>query len=117
MGDARARDIDRDGAALLGWIGDNGDPDNFLAVLLGCDSVAASNTAQWCHEPYEKLIQKAKVTSDVEERTRLYKEAQVIAPIMPIAHSVDFMPMSPKVSGYRIHPMGTHIFYGVDIAE
>ena len=117
----RARDIDRDGAALLGWIGDNGDPDNFLAVLLGCDSVAASNTAQWCHEPYEKLIQKAKVTSDVEERTRLYKEAQVIAkeqaPIMPIAHSVDFMPMSPKVSGYRIHPMGTHIFYGVDIAE
>ena len=29
---------DRDGAVLLGWTGDNGDPDNFLGVLLGCDA-------------------------------------------------------------------------------
>ena len=25
----------------LGWTGDNGDPDNFLNVLLGCSAVAA----------------------------------------------------------------------------
>ncbi|WP_321340714.1 ABC transporter substrate-binding protein [Breoghania sp.] len=116
---SRARDPKRDGAALLGWIGDNGDPDNFLAVLLGCDSVGGSNTAHWCYQPYEDLIQKAKVSSDVAERTRLYEEAQVIvadqAPMLPIAHSVDFMPMAVKVKGYKIHPMGTHNFYGVDV--
>ena len=38
--------MDRDGAVLLGWTGDNGDPDNFLAVLLGCDAVGGSNRAR-----------------------------------------------------------------------
>jgi hypothetical protein len=28
----------RDGAVILGWTGDNGDPDNFLSVLLSCAS-------------------------------------------------------------------------------
>ena len=35
----RSKELDRKGAILLGWTGDNGDPDNFLAVLLGCDAV------------------------------------------------------------------------------
>ena len=25
----------------MGWTGDNGDPDNFLGVLLGCASIAS----------------------------------------------------------------------------
>ena len=60
----RSKALDRDGAVLLGWTGDNGDPDNFLAVLLGCDGVGGSNRAQWCNEPFDDLlIQKAKTVS------------------------------------------------------
>jgi dipeptide transport system substrate-binding protein len=66
-------------------------------------------------------VQQAKVTSDVAERTRLYEEAQVVfkdqAPWATIAHSVVFMPLSPKVSGYEVSPLGAHVFYGVDITE
>lgn len=112
---------DRDGAVLLGWTGDNGDPDNFLAVLLGCDGIGGSNRAQWCNDEFEALIQKAKTVSSKEERTKLYEEAQVVfkreAPWATIAHSVVFMPMSKKVSGYVMDPLGGHWFTGVDIAE
>ena len=118
---ARSSEVDRDGAVLLGWTGDNGDPDNFLAVLLGCDGVGGSNRAQWCNEEFEDLIQKAKVVSDPAERTALYEEAQVVfkreAPWATIAHSVVFMPMRSSVSGYVMDPLGGHWFDGVDIAE
>jgi dipeptide transport system substrate-binding protein len=115
----RSKAKDRDGAVLLGWTGDNGDPDNFLAVLLGCDGVGGANRAQWCYQPFEDLIQEAKVTTDHEERVRLYKEAQVIfkeqAPWATIAHSVVFMPMRPEVTGYVMHPLGSHIFTEVGL--
>jgi len=118
---ARSKELNRDGAVLLGWTGDNGDPDNFLAVLLGCDGVGGSNRAQWCNADFEKLIQDAKVTSDIKERTRLYKEAQVVfkreAPWATIANSVVFVPMSNKVTGYVMDPLGGHWFDGVDLTN
>ncbi|WP_319497846.1 ABC transporter substrate-binding protein [uncultured Cohaesibacter sp.] len=105
---------------LLGWTGDNGDPDNFMYVLLGCDAVeSGANRAKWCNKEFNDLLVKAKQTTDVAERTKLYEEAQVVfkreAPWATIAHSVVFMPISSKVKNYKIDPFGGHIFYGVDI--
>lgn len=117
----RSKELDRKGAILLGWTGDNGDPDNFLAVLLGCDAVGGSNRAQWCYQPFEDLIQKAKVVSDPAERTKLYEQAQIVfkeqAPWATIAHSVVFKPIRKEVKDFKIDPFGGHIFYGVDIEE
>ncbi len=116
---SRSKELNRDGAVLLGWTGDNGDPDNFLAVLLGCDGREASNRAQWCHQPFDDLILQAKQTTDPAERTKLYEDAQVIfkeqAPWATIAHSVVFMPMRNEVQGYKVHPLGGHIFYDVSV--
>lgn len=105
---------------LLGWTGDNGDPDNFLYVLLGCDAAKdGTNRARWCHEPFNDLLIKAKRTSDIGERTALYEKAQLVfkeeAPWVTVAHSVVFMPVRKEVSDYRIDPFGGHIFYGVDL--
>ncbi len=115
----RSKDKKRDGAVLLGWTGDNGDPDNFLAVLLSCDGVGGANRANWCYQPFEDLIQKAKLVSDLGERTKLYEQAQVVfkeqAPWATIAHSIVFEPVRKEVVDYRIDPFGGHIFYGVDL--
>ena len=115
--------MDRDGAVILGWTGDNGDPDNFMNVLLSCQAAGegGSNRAHWCDKDFSDLLSKAAATSDVAERTKLYEQAQVIfheqAPWLAIDHSTVFMPMSKKVSGYVMNPLGTHAFGTVDIAE
>lgn len=104
---------------LLGWTGDNGDPDNFLSVLLSCEAIGSGNRAMWCYKPFNDLLSKAKLTADPKERTRLYEEAQIIfkeqAPWVTIAHSIVYEPMSKNVVGYKIDPFGGHIFYGVDL--
>ena len=116
-----SKDKNRDGAAIMGWTGDNGDPDNFLDTLLGCEAVGGNNRAQWCNQEFDKLVKAAKKSSDQAERTKLYQEAQVVfkkeAPWVTIDHSIAFGPVSKKVSGYHMDPLGIHRFDGVDIAE
>jgi dipeptide transport system substrate-binding protein len=116
-----SKDKARDGAVILGWTGDNGDPDNFLDTLLGCDAVGGNNRAQWCNEEFNKLVKAAKQASDPAERTKLYQEAQVVfkreAPWNTLDHSLVFVPVSKKVSGFVQDPLGYHRFDGADIAE
>jgi dipeptide transport system substrate-binding protein len=117
----RSKEKDRDGAVMLGWTGDNGDPDNFLDTLLGCDAVGGNNRAQWCNKEFDDIVKKAKTTSDQAERTKLYEQAQVVfkreAPWATIDHSLVVMPMSKKVIGYVQDPLGYHRFDDVDLAE
>ncbi|HDR1021348.1 TPA: ABC transporter substrate-binding protein [Pasteurella multocida] len=107
---------------MMGWTGDNGDPDNFLNTLLSCNAVQqGSNYANFCYEPFEKLVAKASQVTDHEERVKLYKDAQVVfkeqAPWITIAHSVTYFPVRKEVKGYVINPFGLHNFYGVDLAK
>jgi dipeptide transport system substrate-binding protein len=96
---------------LLGWTGDNGDPDNFMGVLLSCGSArpGGQNIAKWCNKDFSDLIDQAKQTADRGKRTELYKKAQEIfhdeAPWFPIAHSIVSVPMSKKVVGFKVHPL------------
>ncbi|TXT36465.1 MAG: dipeptide transport system substrate-binding protein [Comamonadaceae bacterium] len=106
---------------MLGWTGDNGDPDNFLNTLLGCASAKSngSNVAKFCYQPFEDLVQKAKVVSSPAERTKLYEKAQVIfkeqAPWFTIAHAVQLKPVRKEVIDFKLSPFARHTFYGVDI--
>ncbi|HEY8381768.1 MAG TPA: ABC transporter substrate-binding protein [Microvirga sp.] len=107
--------------ALYGWTGDNGDPDNFLHLLLGCTAarIGGNNIARWCHRDYDALVTEAKVRSDQSERDALYRRAQVIAkdeaPWVPLAHSVVFMAARREVTGFVMDPLGRHIFDRVDL--
>jgi dipeptide transport system substrate-binding protein len=109
--------------AQLGWTGDNGDPDNFLHTLLGCDAVQNSggNIAKFCYKPFDDLVVKAKTVTDQAERTELYRKAQVVfkeqAPWFTIAHAVQLVPVRDEVIDFKLSPFGRHTFYGVDIKQ
>jgi dipeptide transport system substrate-binding protein len=105
---------------MLGWTGDNGDPDNFF-FLHGCAAArpGGQNLSKWCNKEFDERLNKAKKLTDEKARTKLYEEMQAIereeAPDFKIAHSVVFEVMRKEVEGYKQSPFATHEFKGVGL--
>jgi peptide/nickel transport system substrate-binding protein len=94
----------------LGWTGDNGDPDNFLAVLFDGLASTAIRT-QWHNQEYHDLMVQGRQTIDQAKRTEIYKKANMLIyeqmPVIPIAHSTVMWPMLKKVMDFKLHPTGS----------
>ncbi|MBO8155899.1 MAG: ABC transporter substrate-binding protein [Bacillaceae bacterium] len=108
--------------AFLGWTGDNGDPDNFLYVLLDKDNAkvgSAGNIAFYKNDEVHDLLIKAQTEMDQEKRTEYYLQAQEIihedAPWLPIAHTTPPLGVSKKVSNYVPHPTGSEPFNYIEL--
>ena len=107
--------------SLIGWTGDNGDPDNWLGTLYSCDAIGGNNYSMWCNAQYDAIINQAKNVTDREQRTALYKQAQHMikqqVPITPIAHSTVNQPLNADVKGFTVSPFGRNAFSGVSIDD
>ncbi|MFJ3450846.1 ABC transporter substrate-binding protein [Pseudomonas sichuanensis] len=105
--------------ALIGWTGDNGDPDNWLGTLYNCDAIGSNNYSLWCDPQYDALVKQAKQVTDREQRSALYQQAQQRlkqqVPITPVAHSTVNQPLSSKVNDFKVSPFGRNVFSGVSI--
>ncbi len=103
-------------AAMLGWTGDNGDPDNFLWVLLSAPAaeIPAGNIAFWKNKEFTDYCRAAKETADHAKRDELYRKAQVVfheeAPWIPIANSIVTIPAKTSVKDFVIYPTGKRVF-------
>lgn len=103
--------------ALLGWTGDNGDPDNFLYVLL--DKTAAIKPAQniafYKSDELHEVLVAARRSADRDERTRLYQTAQEIifrdAPWVPLVHATQTAAFQRGITGFKLHPTGSKWFH------
>ncbi len=109
--------------ALLGWSGDNGDPDNFLYVLLSKEATnpPATNIAFWEDDDFSTLVKQAKQETDKAKRADLYRQAQQIfhreTPWVPLAHSVQVILMSKRVRGFTLYPTTRKDFRKVTLAD
>lgn len=79
---------------VFGWIGDTGDPDNFLYVLLHskqAEGEVAQNVAFYRDPEVDQLLLEAQAVADQDDRAALYAKIQdkiaEDAPWVPIAHS------------------------------
>jgi peptide/nickel transport system substrate-binding protein len=110
--------------AFLGWTGDNGDPDNFMYVLLDKDNAtvgSAGNIAFYKSDELHDLLKAAQVEMDQDKRTELYLEAQEVihedAPWLPIAHTTPPLAASSSIVDYVPHPTGSEPFNLLDMKE
>lgn len=105
---------------LLGWTGDNGDPDNFMNVLYGantCSIGAAGNYAFYTNNTCQELLSAALATYDEEKRAAYYKKAQEMihedAGWVYLAHSTQNIVFRTNVKGYVLNPTSRKFFYPV----
>lgn len=104
-------------AFMLGWTGDNGDPDNFIYALLDEDNIGSNNYTYFKNDEMHDLLIEAQTEVDEEKRIELYKEAQEIihdeAPWVPLAHSTPLLAGSKDLKGFLPHPTGSDLLSGV----
>lgn len=111
----------KDDLFIIGWTGDNGDPDNFFYPLLDKDSIGGNNYSQYDSEEFHDLIVKAQQETDQAERSKLYEQAQVIvkkdAPWVPLVHSTPLLAAKAELKGYVPSPTGSEAYTNVYIEQ
>ncbi len=101
--------------AFYGWIGDNGDPDNFM-YLLSVDD-ASMNIALYKNAEFNSLIEKGLVTPAGAQRNAIYTQLEKIAAAdaawLPISHAQTLCAYKPSVQNFYFHMTGITPFAGV----
>jgi peptide/nickel transport system substrate-binding protein len=107
---------------LLGWTGDNGDPDNFMNVLYGPNATsigAAGNYGFYNDMEAQALLTEALQSFDLDLRAENYQKVQEMihesANWVYIAHSNQSLAFRKNVKGYKLHPTSRKFFYPVSI--
>ena len=117
--------------AMLGWIADVADPDNFLYPLLSIPSAEkpAYNISFYRNDELQAILDRARTSPDQDEsefdlgiidrvgvtftdrdiRAELYRQAQVIvhrdAPWVPLAHAQRILVINSRVKNLSLSPL------------
>jgi peptide/nickel transport system substrate-binding protein len=102
---------------MIGWTGDNGDPDNFICYFF-CNPGAARE-GFYSNPALADVLKRAAVLPSKEERTKLYHQAEQmihddVARIF-IANAEPQLAFSKKVKGYVGNPTGSEPFNNVSV--
>jgi len=100
---------------FYGWIGDNGDPDNFMNLL--DDPSMSMNAAGYNNPAYHDLIVKAAATPNGDARYAMYGQMEQIvaddAVWLPISHAQSMAAYGKNVNNFFIHPTGNIFFKNI----
>jgi peptide/nickel transport system substrate-binding protein len=103
--------------ALFGWIGDTGDPDNFLYVLLHSDNAvagSAQNISFYRNPEVDRMLIAAQAAVDQQARSAIYAEVQdrvaEDVPWVPIAHTELVVATRADIDQVILTPLG-HVLY------
>ena len=72
------RSADNQDMGMVGWSGDNGDPDNFLYEMFSSETIPVGNTSHYSNPEVDSLLATARTVTDPAERATLYEQASTI---------------------------------------
>ncbi|NLF11049.1 MAG: transporter substrate-binding domain-containing protein [Anaerolineaceae bacterium] len=118
------------GLYMLGWGGDNGDPDNFINYFFGFggDDKVGDDPSQWTKSLDSRegwysntevayLAYQASINPDQAEREALYQQMEQMlhddVARLWVAHNNTPLIFSSRVSGYVAQPVGADYYEGV----
>lgn len=100
---------------FYGWIGDNGDPDNFMYLLAHEDPTM--NVALYKNPEFNKLIKKGIETPAGADRNAIYTQLEKVAAAdaawLPISHAETLCAYRPNIDGFYFHMTGITPLAGV----
>jgi peptide/nickel transport system substrate-binding protein len=105
----------------MSWIGDNGDPDNFLYILLSGEQTPPQgfNLGYYSNPEVDDLLREARQLPSQEERVPLYEQAQRLIledlPVLPVDHETQIVVMNANIEGFIPHPTGVFRFENVEV--
>jgi len=115
------------GLYMLGWGGDNGDPDNFHNYFFGglssADEVKEPDAREgwYANQEVATLLYEAAITPDQAAREAIYMQVEQLlhddVARLWVAHNNTPLLFSSKISGYVPQPVGADYFEGTVIAE
>lgn len=93
---------------FYGWIGDNGDPDNFMYLLAHED--VTMNVALYKNKEFNSLLAKGLTIPEGADRNAVYTQLEKIAaedaPWLPISHAETLAAYRPNVQNFSYHVTG-----------
>ncbi|HEX2172695.1 MAG TPA: peptide ABC transporter substrate-binding protein [Dehalococcoidia bacterium] len=91
----------------IGWVADYPDPQNFLDIKL--HSKSSDNESGYSNPQYDALIERARTEQNLEERIRLYQQAEQIvvndAPWLPLNFGKSYPLVKPYVKNFDPAPI------------
>jgi peptide/nickel transport system substrate-binding protein len=104
------------GMFMVGWTGDNGDPDNFLDELFNSKRIPVTNAVRYKNDDVDKTLNEAQRVGDHAKRVALYSKAQKEilddAPWIFINSLLQVRGARKEVKGYQLNP--TQMFFDME---
>jgi peptide/nickel transport system substrate-binding protein len=109
------------GLYMLGWGGDNGDPDNFLGYFFSGATEPQAREGWYQNAELAAMLQEAAITPDRAARQAMYEQAEQmlnedVARIW-IAHNNTPLIFSSSIEGYGAQPVGADYFEFVQFVD
>jgi peptide/nickel transport system substrate-binding protein len=104
-----ARSASNNMMCMVGWSGDNGDPDNFLYEMFDSSMIPAGNEAHYTNPQLDAILEQARAVVDPTQRAQLYSQAATIihndAPWVFVNHTLQVRATRANVTGFQLNPL------------